>query len=55
MSGELRRNRQPNSRSFAQAFGMAIIILFCLFGIFISLAVLPSRDSWTPDQLLTSP
>jgi hypothetical protein len=53
MSGERRFSRERRPTSLAQAFGIALMLLLCGLGIYISLAVLPAYDSWTPSQLLS--
>jgi hypothetical protein len=55
MSGEQRFHREEG-RTFSKAqFDMAIVILFCALGLVLSLAVFPKHDTWTPNQMLTSP
>jgi hypothetical protein len=55
MSGERRFNREQKTPLFRQTSSIVIIVLLCAFGLFLSLAVFPSHDSWTPTQLLASP
>jgi hypothetical protein len=55
MSGEQRFYREETSAIFTQKIGIVVIILFCALGLFITISVFPSYDTWTPSQLLTSP
>jgi hypothetical protein len=55
MSGEQRFHREARPAPFKPEFGLVVIVLFCALGLFATLAVFPSYDTWTPNQLTASP
>jgi hypothetical protein len=55
MSGEQRFHHEEGRTLSTGRIGIAIVILFCALGLFLSLAVFPKHDTWTPNQMLTSP